>query len=226
MIAEAGGFDQVHCLEQPRLGKRKMPACTHDDVIEHRDFQATQGVLEGLGDLPVGSTRRGDTRGVIVRQDDACRIAGQSAPCHLTRVDRRLAERTHEEFLKQEQPVAAVEKQDAEDLAGLMRHTQANAGGHRLGAVEQVTLGERLPKGAVSQFECGRNHLLGAIGRVGTAPAELGQTLQPTRLMQDALGPLAQTKTRWSGASMQQHGEQFGIGLRRAGRLTMHGLRE
>jgi len=213
-------------LEQPRLGKRKMPAHAHDDVIEHRDFQATEGVLERLGDLAVGGAWRGDTRGMIVRQDDACRIAGQGTTGHFAGVDRRLTEGAQEELLQLKQPVAAVEKQDAKDLARLMRHAQADAGGHCLGAVEQVTLGERLAQAAVSQLECGRHHLLGAIGRAGAAPAELGQTLQPTHLMQDALGPLAQTKTGRPGAAMQQHGEQIGIGLRGAGRLTMHGLRE
>ena len=110
MIAEAGGFDQVEVKrsEQTRLGKRKMPAHTHDDVIEHWDLQAAQGVLEGLGHLPVGSARRGDPGGMIVRQDHARRVAGQGPASHLAGIDRGLAESAHEELLEQEQPVAAV----------------------------------------------------------------------------------------------------------------------
>ena len=116
-----------------------------------------------------------------------------------------------------------------------MGHAQTDALGHGCGAVQKIALGEGFAQAAVREFKRGSQNLLRAIDRVGVAPRTLGQSMQPARLMQGALGSLSQTSTGRPGAAMQQHSEQIGIGVRGAGRgrgaggagrLTMHGLKE
>jgi len=90
-------------------------------VIEHPHVHQRQRRLQRLRQELVGSARLDRTRGVVVRQYDSGRIAGQRGLDHLARIHRGLRHRAAEHLLQLDDPVLRIQEQHAEHF--VLQHT-------------------------------------------------------------------------------------------------------
>ena len=108
-----------------------MGAGAHDDVIQHFDVDRGQGLLQGSGEVAVGSRRAHVAAGMVVRQDDRCRPLFQRVLDHLPRVNRCLIQRAFEHFLKPQEAVLRIHADHGEHFMGGAAHLQLQKLFHR-----------------------------------------------------------------------------------------------
>ena len=130
-----------------------------DQVVEHPDVDEGEGVAQAHGDEFVRVARLGDARGVVVREDDRRGVMGQRLTEHFARMDRCAVDGAAEEFLEDDQSVAVVEVEAAEDLvwpvaqlrgeeaAGVGGGVQRLAGAQRCAVVSPRELERALQQG-------------------------------------------------------------------------------
>ena len=147
------------CQSTPPLGQRDGLRPGDDQVVEHPDVDEGEGVAQAHGDELVRVARLGDTRGVVVREDDRRSVVGQRLAEHFTRMDRRAVDGAAEEFLEDDQSVAVVEVEAAEHLvrpvaqlrgkeaAGVGGGVQRLAGAQRRAVVSPRELERALQQG-------------------------------------------------------------------------------
>jgi len=85
-------------------------------VIQQADVDELQRRFQAPGDPLVRLAGLGHPGRVVVGDDDRCRIAGQRLLDDLARVDAGPVDRTAEELVEAEYPVAVVEEETAEEL--------------------------------------------------------------------------------------------------------------
>ena len=102
-------------------------------MIENADLDERQRLLQPPCDELVGRRDLSDTARVGVCQDQGRRVPGERLAHHLARVDRGAVDRAAEELDELDEPMAVVEKEDAEgfELLGAELHREERA--HRLG---------------------------------------------------------------------------------------------
>src|SRR5690606_772951 len=100
-------------LDQALGPERYVALATDDHVVVDGDPEVSSGLHDALGDLDIGTARLGAAARVVVHEDERGGAEVESAADHLTRVDRRLVDRTVADMVIAHQPVAAVEVEHA-----------------------------------------------------------------------------------------------------------------
>src|SRR5580698_7722215 len=103
-------------LDQSPLCKREAAVVGHDEVIEHTDVDQLQRLAQAARDELIGMAGLGDSGGVVVREDDGGRVAGECLLHHLARMHAGAVDGAAKQFLESDQPVPVVQVQTAEQL--------------------------------------------------------------------------------------------------------------
>ena len=95
------------------LGERVAEPVTDDEVIEHPDIHERQRFLQASRDELVRLAGLEHAGGVVVSEDQGCRVVQQGLPQDLAGVNARAIDGAAEELLEGNEPMAVVEVQAA-----------------------------------------------------------------------------------------------------------------
>ena len=87
-------------------------------MVKDADVDQGQGIAQAAGDEFIGAAWLGDSRGVIVGEDQCCGIVRERLAHHLSRMHARAVDGAAKQFVEGDQTVPVIEVEAAEHLVG------------------------------------------------------------------------------------------------------------